>query len=214
MAAGVARWTDQRHPSIVLDRLAPRGDARWRRGSRPRSAPGLTGDAVGLDGRSTVAWWRGSRRSAARWWPPSPRRRRCRWPRSGPACCRCCSRASARRSRSEHLAVEPREPRRRAVPPSRGRHRRAGQRRDRDRRGRRASTRTSYAELEPLRELLGAELAATRKVTDKGWMPHARQIGITGHAISPRLYIALGTSGKYNHTVGVRSAGTDRGGQP
>ena len=32
-------------------------------------------------------------------------------------------------------------------------------------------------------QLLGAELAATRKVTDKGWMPHARQIGITGHAI-------------------------------
>jgi electron transfer flavoprotein alpha subunit len=65
-----------------------------------------------------------------------------------------------------------------------------------------------YDRLEPLRSLLGAELAATRKVTDKGWMPHARQIGITGHAISPRLYLALGTSGKYNHTIGVRSAGT------
>lgn len=65
-----------------------------------------------------------------------------------------------------------------------------------------------YGLLEPLRELLGAELAATRKVTDKGWMPHARQLGITGHAIAPRVYLALGTSGKYNHTVGVRSAGT------
>jgi electron transfer flavoprotein alpha subunit len=65
-----------------------------------------------------------------------------------------------------------------------------------------------YHHLESLRSLLGAELAATRKVTDKGWMPHARQIGITGYAISPRLYLALGTSGKYNHTVGVRSAGT------
>jgi electron transfer flavoprotein alpha subunit len=65
-----------------------------------------------------------------------------------------------------------------------------------------------YQHLESLRALLGAELAATRKVTDKGWMPHARQIGITGYAISPRLYLALGTSGKYNHTVGVRSAGT------
>ncbi len=67
---------------------------------------------------------------------------------------------------------------------------------------------THYDELEPLRRLLGAELAATRKVTDQGWMPHARQIGITGHAVSPRLYVALGTSGKFNHTVGVRSAGT------
>jgi electron transfer flavoprotein alpha subunit len=65
-----------------------------------------------------------------------------------------------------------------------------------------------YDELEPLRRHLGAELAATRKVTDRGWMPHARQVGITGHAIAPRLYLALGTSGKFNHMVGVRSAGT------
>lgn len=65
-----------------------------------------------------------------------------------------------------------------------------------------------YGELEPLRALLGAELAATRKVTDQGHLPHARQVGITGRSISPRLYLALGTSGKYNHTVGVRSAGT------
>ncbi|MBI2706385.1 MAG: hypothetical protein HYX32_14020 [Actinobacteria bacterium] len=65
-----------------------------------------------------------------------------------------------------------------------------------------------YGELDGLRELLGAELAATRKVTDNGWQPRARQIGITGHSISPRLYLAIGMSGKYNHTVGVRSAGT------
>jgi electron transfer flavoprotein alpha subunit len=65
-----------------------------------------------------------------------------------------------------------------------------------------------YHALDGLRALLGAELAATRKVTDNGWMPHARQVGITGHAISPRLYVAIGMSGKYNHTVGVRSAGT------
>jgi electron transfer flavoprotein alpha subunit len=65
-----------------------------------------------------------------------------------------------------------------------------------------------YGELDGLREVLGAELAATRKVTDNGWMPHARQIGITGKSISPRLYVAIGTSGKYNHLVGARSAGT------
>ena len=65
-----------------------------------------------------------------------------------------------------------------------------------------------YGELEPLRHLLGAELAATRKVTDKGWQPRARQIGITGHSIAPRLYVALGLSGKFNHTMGVRSSGT------
>lgn len=65
-----------------------------------------------------------------------------------------------------------------------------------------------YGELEPLRAVLGAELAATRKVTDKGWLPRARQLGITGHSIAPRLYVALGLSGKFNHTMGVRSSGT------
>ena len=65
-----------------------------------------------------------------------------------------------------------------------------------------------YARIEPLREVLGAELGATRKVTDNGWMPRARQIGITGRTIAPHLYVALGTSGKFNHMVGVRAATT------
>ena len=56
--------------------------------------------------------------------------------------------------------------------------------------------------------MLGAELGATRKVTDNGWLPRARQIGITGRTIAPRLYVALGASGKFNHMVGVRRAGT------
>jgi electron transfer flavoprotein alpha subunit len=63
-----------------------------------------------------------------------------------------------------------------------------------------------YAALEPMRTLLGAELAATRKVTDRGWLPRARQVGITGRSIAPRLYVVLGASGKYNHMVGVRAA--------
>ena len=62
--------------------------------------------------------------------------------------------------------------------------------------------------VEELAGRLGAELCATRKVTDAGWMPRARQVGITGHAISPRLCIAIGTSGKFNHTVGLRGADT------
>jgi electron transfer flavoprotein alpha subunit len=65
-----------------------------------------------------------------------------------------------------------------------------------------------YRDVEPLLQVLGAELAATRKVTDKGWQPHARQIGITGRSIAPRLYVGVGLSGKFNHTVGVRAAGT------
>jgi electron transfer flavoprotein alpha subunit/electron transfer flavoprotein alpha/beta subunit len=65
-----------------------------------------------------------------------------------------------------------------------------------------------YADLQGLLDVLGAELGATRKVTDEGWQPHARQIGITGRSIAPNLYVAIALSGKFNHMVGVRSAGT------
>ena len=65
-----------------------------------------------------------------------------------------------------------------------------------------------YDALEPLRTRLGAELAATRKVTDKGWLPRSRQVGITGRSIAPRLFVSIGASGKFNHMVGVRAAET------
>ena len=65
-----------------------------------------------------------------------------------------------------------------------------------------------YGDLEPLLVALGAELAATRKVTDKAWLPRARQVGITGLSIRPQLYVSIGASGKFNHAVGFRAAGT------
>jgi electron transfer flavoprotein alpha subunit len=64
-----------------------------------------------------------------------------------------------------------------------------------------------YGELEPLLKALGAELAGTRKVTDAGWLPRSRQVGITGRAIAPAVYLLLGASGKFNHMAGSRGAG-------
>jgi electron transfer flavoprotein alpha subunit len=65
-----------------------------------------------------------------------------------------------------------------------------------------------YGDLDPLLKVLGAELGASRKVTDKSWLPRARQVGITGHSVAPALYVAVGVSGKFNHIVGARGAGT------
>lgn len=65
-----------------------------------------------------------------------------------------------------------------------------------------------YPALDALLTALGAELGATRKVTDNGWLPRARQIGITGRSIAPRLFVSIGASGKFNHMVGVRAAGS------
>jgi electron transfer flavoprotein alpha subunit len=64
-----------------------------------------------------------------------------------------------------------------------------------------------YELLDPLLDLFDAELGATRKVADNGWLPRARQLGITGRSISPNVFLSLGSSGKFNHMVGVRGAG-------
>src|SRR5581483_7002660 len=53
---------------------------------------------------------------------------------------------------------------------------------------------------------LGAGMCATRRVTDQGWMPRQLQVGLTGKAIDPRLYFALGVRGAPNHTVGIKRA--------
>lgn len=65
------------------------------------------------------------------------------------------------------------------------------------------------ADLAPLAGVLGgAVFAATRDVTDAGWVPRQHQVGLTGRAISPQLYVAIGVRGAFEHTVGLRKAGT------
>jgi electron transfer flavoprotein alpha subunit len=63
-----------------------------------------------------------------------------------------------------------------------------------------------YPLVERLRAALGAELCATRRVTDAGWLPRQTQVGLTGHSIAPDLYLGLGMSGRFNHLVGLSRA--------
>jgi electron transfer flavoprotein alpha subunit len=63
--------------------------------------------------------------------------------------------------------------------------------------------------LEPLVAALGgAAIAVTRDVADAGWLPRQHQVGLTGRAISPKLYLGIGIRGAFEHMVGVRKAGT------
>jgi len=55
---------------------------------------------------------------------------------------------------------------------------------------------------------LGASLGATRVVTDAGWVDHGRQVGTTGVAIDPDLYVAFGVSGASQHLGGIGSPRT------
>jgi electron transfer flavoprotein alpha subunit len=50
---------------------------------------------------------------------------------------------------------------------------------------------------------MGGSAGATRVATDAGWIGYERQIGTTGAAIDPHLYVALGVSGAAQHVGGL-----------
>lgn len=57
-----------------------------------------------------------------------------------------------------------------------------------------------------LAKVLDAPIATTRKVVDLGWLPRQLQIGLTGRSVGPKLYLAIGVRGAFNHMVGVGRA--------
>lgn len=64
----------------------------------------------------------------------------------------------------------------------------------------------NYAHVQRLATLLNAAIGATRNVADQGWLPKHMQIGLTGRAVAPRLYFALGIRGAPEHIAGIRKA--------
>jgi electron transfer flavoprotein alpha subunit len=50
---------------------------------------------------------------------------------------------------------------------------------------------------------IGASLGGTRVASDAGWIPFERQIGTTGVAVNPRLYLAFAISGATQHVSGL-----------
>ena len=60
-----------------------------------------------------------------------------------------------------------------------------------------------FAQLNEVAQLIGMSIGASRVATDAGWAPMSRQIGTTGVAIRPQVYVAIGISGAVQHTGGL-----------
>jgi len=60
--------------------------------------------------------------------------------------------------------------------------------------------------VEELAKAFGGVLACSRPIVDKGWLPTDRQVGASGKTVKPKLYIALGISGAFQHVLGMKNS--------
>ena len=72
--------------------------------------------------------------------------------------------------------------------------------------GRGVRKETDLQMLRELATLLGGELAVSRPLVERGWETNARQIGLSGRAVRPRLLITCGISGAVQFTAAMSGA--------
>jgi len=57
---------------------------------------------------------------------------------------------------------------------------------------------------EELAEALGAAVSCSRPVVDAKWLEKSRQVGTSGKTVKPKVYMACGISGAFQHLAGIK----------
>jgi electron transfer flavoprotein alpha subunit len=57
---------------------------------------------------------------------------------------------------------------------------------------------------EELAETLGAAVSCSRPVVDAKWLQKSRQVGSSGKTVKPKVYLACGISGAFQHLAGLK----------
>ena len=57
-----------------------------------------------------------------------------------------------------------------------------------------------------LAEAMGADVSCSRPIVDAKWLEKSRQVGTSGQTVKPKVYMALGISGAFQHLGGIKGA--------
>jgi electron transfer flavoprotein alpha subunit len=59
---------------------------------------------------------------------------------------------------------------------------------------------------EELAQALGGAVSCSRPVVDAKWLDKSRQVGSSGATVSPKVYLACGISGSFQHMAGIKGS--------
>ena len=58
--------------------------------------------------------------------------------------------------------------------------------------------------VEELAKARGAAMSCSRPILDAKWLDNGRQVGTSGKTVKPKVYLALGISGSFQHLGGIK----------